>query len=279
MKHVSDKITIITVNYNTSDFIEVMLYGLHELASSSYSIIICDNGSNEQNTLKLVELQRKYPNVDLIFRVQSQAGSIGHAEAVDLLAKKVNTPYFLLMDADCCIFMKDWDQVMLEAMKGEVKVFGTPRLLQNGENLDDFPTVFSTLYDNQAFKELECSFMPGEGGAKENQDTGFLIAKKFRENEFGYRNLVAKNTRHYKKGKFGDILCAEYYLDQECKRLFSCHFSRGSSSGKDKYKDGVLLKLPFVKKIIRHISGKRDREKWIERAYQIIRETSSASGQ
>lgn len=267
-------ITIITVNYNTSDFIGVMLYGLHQLSSTTYPILICDNGSDAKNVLELVELQRKYPNVELIFRKQTQAGSIGHAEAVDLLAKKVNTPFFLLMDADCCILMKNWDHVMTERMGGNVKVFGTPRLLQNGDCLEDFPTVFSTLYDNNAYKELDCSFMPGPGGAKEGQDTGYLISKKFSDAGFGYRNMIAKNTRHYRKGRFGDILCAEYYLDRDCKKLFSCHFSRGSSNGKDKYKEGFLLHLPFIKKIVRHVNGKRDRERWIKRSFQIIEEAS-----
>ena len=85
-----------------------------------------------------------------------------------------------------------------------------------------------------------------------------------------YKNLVAKNTRHYKDGPFGDILCAEYYLDAELKDIFSCHFSRGSSSGKAKYKEGILLRIPFLNKIIRHMNGKRDRKKWIERAYHLL---------
>lgn len=263
-------ITIITVNYNTSDFIEVMLHGLHTLSKKTYPIIICDNGSSDENVLKLVELQKKYSNVELVFRTQSQAGSIGHAEAVDLLAERVRTPYFLLMDADCCILRNDWDQILLDEFKENIKVFGTPRLLQNGDNLEDFPTGFSTIYDKETYDRLECSFMPGPGGTAENQDTGYLISERFRANGFAYGNLVAKNTRHYKSGPFGDLLCAEYYLDKECKELFSCHFSRGSSNGKDKYKEGLLLKVPVVNKLYRHINGRRDRKKWINRAYKII---------
>jgi glycosyltransferase involved in cell wall biosynthesis len=266
----SKQITIVTVNYNTSDFIELMLHSIHRLTENKYPTIICDNGSDNASTLKLVELERKHSNLEIIFRNQSQAGSIGHAEAVDLLVSKVETPYFLLMDADCCIFKKNWDQVLLKQLGDTVKVVGTPRLLQNGQSLDDFPTVFSTLYETKSFNQLDCSFMPGPGGAAANQDTGYLIAEKFRESGFGFKNLIAKNTRHYQQGPFGDILCAEYYLDKECKELFSCHFSRGSSNGKDKYRDGLLLKLPIFKGVVRYFSGKRDRKKWINRAYQLI---------
>lgn len=266
----SDKLTIVTVNYNTSDFLEVMLYAFEKLSEKNYPVIICDNGSDEKNVLKLVELQRKYSNVEILFRIQSQAGSIGHAEAIDLLANKVKTPYFMVMDADCCVLRKNWDDVVFGQLKNNVKVFGTPRLLQNGDNLEDFPTVFSTVYDNVAFQELGCSFMPGPGGAAAGEDTGYLISKKFRVKNLSYKNLVAKNTRHYKDGPFGDILCAEYYLDAELKDIFSCHFSRGSSSGKAKYKEGILLRIPFLNKIIRHMNGKRDRKKWIERAYHLL---------
>lgn len=270
---ISDKITIITVNFNTSDFVELMVEGLHKLSESRYRILICDNGSSDEHVLRLVELQKRFENIEFIFREQSQAGSIGHAEAVTLLASKVKTPYFLLMDADCVIFQKDWDKVMLSKLLDKVKVFGTPRLLQNGETLDDFPTVFSTLYETGSYQGLNCDFMPGPKGPTGGQDTGYLIAERFREHGLTYKNLVAKNTRQYKDGPFGDMLCAEYYLDEECKQLFSCHFSRGSSSGKDKYKAGLLLKLPFIKKIIKAYLGNRDRKLWIQRGYELLKKS------
>lgn len=268
--NMSNEITIVTVNYNTSDFVELMVEAFHRLSTKRYKIIICDNGSDEKNIIHLVKIQKQNPNIEIFFRNQSAAGSIGHAEALDLLMKKVESPYCLVMDADCCVFKRDWDQILLEKLNEKVKVYGTPRLLESGDTLDDFPTTFSTIYDTEAFLSLGCSFMPGLGGAKENQDTGYLITKNFREAGLGYRNLVAKNTRHYKKGFFGNYLCAEYYLDEECRDLFSCHFSRGSSSGKDKYKDGLLLRIPILKKFVRQFLGDRERRAWIRKSYELL---------
>ena len=56
-------ITIGTVNYNTSDFIEVLLYALETLTFNPYRVIICDNGSCPKQLIKLKDLARGYKNV------------------------------------------------------------------------------------------------------------------------------------------------------------------------------------------------------------------------
>ena len=112
-----NKITVLLVNYNTSKFIEILLYSLQKLTFNSYKVIICDNGSKDIEILKLSKVVTKYKNIDIIFRLQSKIGSVAHGEALDVLIKKVRTKYTVIMDTDCVLLMKYWDKYMIIQMK------------------------------------------------------------------------------------------------------------------------------------------------------------------
>ncbi|MBO34178.1 MAG: hypothetical protein CMM74_14585, partial [Rhodospirillaceae bacterium] len=105
-------ITILAVNYNHSDFIALMLYGLQKLTHNPYKVIICDNGSVNKHVLDLVKTARKYDNVELVFRQQGENewGSISHGIALDILIGLSNSEYTVVMDGDCTVLAKDWDQ-------------------------------------------------------------------------------------------------------------------------------------------------------------------------
>ena len=119
------KISILTVNYNTSDFIDVMLYSFSKLTLSPYKVVICDNGSEDKHLVALSKAAQKYENVEVIFRRQSTAGSIGHGEAMDILVSKVDTPYFVTMDSDAVFLLKNWDQHLIKRLNEKVKAIGT----------------------------------------------------------------------------------------------------------------------------------------------------------
>jgi glycosyltransferase involved in cell wall biosynthesis len=261
-------ITILTVNYNTSDFIALMLYSLKKLTRNSYKIIICDNGSSFKDRNYLINIVKKFQNINLIFREQSKAGSIGHAEALDRLIFEVNTPYFAVLDSDALFLLKGWDELLLSKINDKTKCIGTP-IVPNPIKPTDFPLMFATMYETNTFKSLNCSFMPDMENIYQGKDTGWQVREKFLNSGYKGENFNVYNTRHYKKGTFQSVLCSEYYLEG-VEHIIASHFGRGSSGGVNKYNNRWYFKLPIVNKLFRKLQGKKEKQEWMIIAKKIV---------
>ena len=259
------KLTVCTVNYNTSDFIRLMIFSLEKLTYYPFKIIICDNGSFPNEIVKLKKYISEFPAIDIKFieRQQTQAGSIGHAEALDLLLEKTNTEFFVTMDADATILKKDWDKILIENM-GTAKAIGTP-VVVNNKKKSDFPLVFCAFYDTKTLKQYKCTFMPKN--IEKGEDTGHDLRNKFKENNIDSVVLKAINTRFEQDKYYDGILCAVYYLEDT---LICSHFGRGSSSGGAKYKQWYYWKLPIVSKKLRNLRYKNEKKEWIDRSEKIV---------
>ena len=216
MKRSNELLTIISVNYNTTDFIKLMLYSFSNLTINTFKVIICDNGSNEQEKKKLSRILQDHTNVETIFRKQSTPGSIGHAEALDIMVKKVDTKYFVVMDSDCCFLKYGWDIELLEYFNDTVKVVGTslPADSSGGKPID-FPLVFAVMYETSVFKRLRVSFMPNYDNVAKKKDTGWEVKEKYIQDNYRGYTFKSINTRYDGSTEFGDILCAVYYLENK----------------------------------------------------------------
>jgi len=261
-------ITILTVNYNTSDFIDLMLYCLKSLTKNNYKVIICDNGSSFQDKNDLIDIVRKFQNINLIFREQTKAGSIGHAEGLDRLVSEVNTPYFAVLDSDALFLLKDWDQLLLSKINNKIKCIGTP-IVPNPIKPTNFPLMFATMYETNTFKSLNCSFMPDMKNISQGRDTGWQVRENFLNSGYKGENFNVYNTRHYKKGAFQSVLCAEYYLEG-VEHIIASHFGRGSSGGVNKYNNRWYFKLPIINKLFRKLQGIKEKREWMTIAKKIV---------
>lgn len=261
-------LTILTVNYNTADFIEVMLYAFKKLTANSYQVIICDNGSSEQDLLHLISVAQQYDNVEVIFRKQSAHGSIGHGEAMDLLTAKVKTPYFVTMDSDATFLYMHWDKLLLSRMKGKVKVIGTQA---PGDKPKDFPLVFAVLFETASFRLSGANFLPdlnSEMESKVIRDTGWKIRERYLARKFYAEVLEFRNTRTYKCGPFADMLVAEFYIEG-IDDIFVSHYGRGSSSGLAKH-NMWWRSLPLIGPLFARVRAKWERKNWIKRVHTIV---------
>ena len=268
-------LTILTVNYNTADFIEVMLYAFKKLTANSYQVIICDNGSSEQDLLHLISVAQQYDNVEVIFRKQSAHGSIGHGEAMDLLTAKVKTPYFVTMDSDATFLYMHWDKLLLSRMKGKVKVIGTQA---PGDKPKDFPLVFAVLFETASFRLSGANFLPDLNKMVSGlvKDTGWEIRERYLAGDFSGEVLEDRNTRTWKGGPFSDMVVAEFYLDG-VKDIVACHYGRGSSSGLAKYNEW-WRSIPVAGALLARVLAKRERKSWIKRVHWIVGEVGNNSG-
>ena len=261
-------ITILTINYNTADFIDLMLYSFSKLTSNPYKVIICDNGSSEKEIIKLAKVVQKYKNVEVIFRVQSAFGSVGHAEAMDLLVTNVKTKYFVTMDSDAVFLCKNWDKNIISKFNDKIKVIGTALPPTKEINKPtDFPLVFAVMYETKVFKELNPSFMPDIIQNDKSKDTGWEIRKKYIEYSFGSIVFESKNTRFTFDTEFKSLICAVYYFNNY---LIASHFGRGSSGGVAKYNNKWWLKIPIISRFIRKYIGLKEKRDWINICYKII---------
>lgn len=262
------ELTVVTVNYNTSDFIDLMIDSLKVLTKTTYKMIICDNGSRRKDLKKIKALVDRNPNIDIIFRNQnSEPPSVAHATALDLLIKNIKTNYFVVMDADAVFLLKYWDEMLINQINERVKAVGTPLHKGNHPKPTDFPLVFAVLYETATFKNLECSFLPKVDEMTNGKDTGWEIREKYHENNFNGKVVEARNTRNYQKGPFRSVVCTEYYYKD---KLLASHFARGASNGYAKYHHKWYFKIPIVSRLIRKLVGKKEKRDWIQISRNII---------
>jgi len=75
------KISILIVNYNSSDFIDISLYALSKLTKNFYKIFILDNGPNITDYENLKKVCSEYKNCVLERRKTILRGSLAHGIA------------------------------------------------------------------------------------------------------------------------------------------------------------------------------------------------------
>lgn len=264
-------ITVVTVNYNTSNFIEASLNALANLTKNKYKVIICDNGSRYFDKRELKRIVCNYSNVELVFRKQTARAGMGHGEALNLLIEKINTPHGVILDADAIFLKKGWDDILINQLDDKVKIIGCPPV-KNPTKPTDFPSVYATLFDTKIFKSLKIDMRPKsvKEAIEKGQDTGWEMREKFLKNGYKCKILEARSTRNYKEGLFRDIICAEYYLEGY-DEVFACHFGRGATLGAAKYKEkNTLSNFPLVSYAAKKIRGRREKERWLAICKEII---------
>jgi hypothetical protein len=265
------KTTILIVNYNSSEFINLSLYALKKLSSNDYLVYIMDNNSERQDYEKLKQFISEYDNINLWRKETDLTGSIAHGTALNELTKKVETPYFSILDADATWLKKDWDKILIKQLNEKVKCIGTQAPVGKSEN---FPLMFAILFETETFKKLNIDFRP-EDIAK-SQDTGWELREKYLKAGFQGKNIEYLNTRVYKKGNFKDLIgVGEYYLDKDYSQIFASHFGRGSSLGRAKYNKSklkYLYKIPFIGSYLIKKKGLNEKNEWIAICKKIINE-------
>ena len=260
-------LTIVVVNYNSSDFILTSLSIIERLTVSKWRIIICDNGSNHADFVRLSNAVSRYENITLMARTQTQFGSLGHGEALNLLVSKIKTRYGVVMDADCIPLIYAWDIFLISKLSDAVKIAGAP-LAHNtpggSKRVRDFPLIFLSVFETRVVRELNIDFRPRDIAAGE--DTGWELHSKFHENGYVGSCLFGQNTRMFSAGEFSSAVCDEYYTDSNCRQLICSHFGRGSNPRSGKY-----LRLVSG----RWYSFKSDKARWLgicrEVAYREMR--------
>ena len=239
-------LTIITVNFNSSEFVLLQLYCLENLTKNPYKVIIRDNNSKLKDYLRLKKKIITLPNVEL-YRVENfnLGGSLAHGTALNDLIDRIDTKYGVILDADFTFLYKNWDEILIKQLNNNYPIIGTEG---PPSKFRDFPYVYALFFDSDIMHSLDINFLPGEILKNPSEDTGFKIREKFLK--FGYKGKLLKyrDTKDFKYGPFRNLNCQEFYLEGY-DDIFATHFFRGSTKGKWKFYGtykAKLKKIPFI---------------------------------
>jgi GT2 family glycosyltransferase len=151
------ELSIITINYNSADFILKLWNSLEKFVDNSFELIIVDNNSSVQNLKKLDKISQE-KNVHLI-KLQNNIGfGAGNNEGVKFAQGK----FIAIVNPDIELIDNPFPN-LLKALKSDKKNgIAVPQLFSpNGvpqENIRKFPTIFSLL-SRRIFSQ-EKSFKP-----------------------------------------------------------------------------------------------------------------------
>ncbi len=258
-------VSVLIVNYNSSDFVELNLYALSKLTKNKYQVFILDNNSKRKDYSHLKQIVSKYNNVFLEGNKTNLKGSLAHGTALNALVKKVSTPYFCILDADACWLRYNWDEILINKMTDAVKVIGAQ---YTPPKYTDFPAIFLAFFETKTFKYLPIDFRPKN--PRLHLDTGYEMRSAYQLHGFKGQVLPIYNTRHYKKGPFKNLVVAEYYLKNDS-QIFASHFSRGSSGGIPKYMNqSFFSRLPLIGYLISWQKGSYEKNQWLKTCREII---------
>ncbi len=103
-------ISIITVNWNTYDFLELMVESLRRFSEVEHNLIVVDNSDNKR--------QVSWPKVHMV----PSPANIGHGRGLNYGVTKAlelfpRHPYVMFLDSDCHFLRFGWEEAFLNLMK------------------------------------------------------------------------------------------------------------------------------------------------------------------
>lgn len=104
MRHL---ISIVTVNYNSYDFLQLLAESLREYASLDYELIVVDNSTNPQELDPILY----GPTQQLIL-----GHNLGHGTGLNIGASRSWTRYTMFVDVDCHFTRAGWEEECLGQM-------------------------------------------------------------------------------------------------------------------------------------------------------------------
>lgn len=111
-----DRVTVVTVNWNTLDYLKIMCDMVRRHSPPGTLIVVVDNASDDGSR----EWIRSQP--DVVGRLLPF--NLHHGLAADVGAMSVRSEYLVLLDVDAFPFSEDWLPTVLEPLKSGCTVAG-----------------------------------------------------------------------------------------------------------------------------------------------------------
>ncbi len=214
-------VTIIIVNENTKDALELCLLSIKKYTEYPYELIVVDNSSQDGS----VDLLKKFNGVKVI-NVSGLGIEERHGNALNIGVQYVRTEYFLTLDSDIEILDYGWLVEMVAKIKDSQGVFLGEIALANKHriygNYRERCLPHCLLINTKFFKENDCSFKSNYAplGAEEWQDEpGVNVLAKAREKGLHY--CLMENKTKNKFFHYGSITLGNLFQTDEWKKYYS----------------------------------------------------------
>ncbi|MBN1562982.1 MAG: hypothetical protein JXA10_04040, partial [Anaerolineae bacterium] len=109
------QITVLSVSWRSSEFLQAMIGGVLALADDPGAIrlLIADNTNGADPDLAQLE----FPDLTILpVDVAGSVMSVAHAVGLNTLLAHVETPYTLIIDPDIAVFARGWDTTLIAAL-------------------------------------------------------------------------------------------------------------------------------------------------------------------
>lgn len=113
------RFTVLTVNWNTLEFLEVLLRGVEQFSPPGTEVIVVDNASRDGSREMLKGMQGRPGLRSVLLPI-----NLGHGPALDLAASLVHTEFFVTLDVDAFPVSPDWLRVLQEHLDAGNRVVG-----------------------------------------------------------------------------------------------------------------------------------------------------------
>ncbi|MCE5341255.1 MAG: hypothetical protein LLF92_09040 [Planctomycetaceae bacterium] len=110
-------ITVGTVNWYSSDYLEKLFKNLLEKAASPEKIrfLIIDNTNGKDADIE--KLKSLFQNITIEKNNPGNLkGSAAHSSGLNVLMQNIHTPYALIIDPDVHVFKKEWDKFLINLL-------------------------------------------------------------------------------------------------------------------------------------------------------------------
>ena len=209
-------VTIIIVNENTKDALELCLLSIKKYTDYPYEVIVVDHSSTDGS----LYLLNKFSWVKII-EISGLKIEERHGKALDIGVKNVKSKYFLTLDSDVEILDHNWLAEMVKKIKKTQGVFcgemspATRSELWGGFSERCLP--YCLLVDTDFFNKFKCSFVPelvvNGFSFKCQKDTGASVWLITQKNNLNYC-LIEQNIKN-KIFHYGSITVASLYQSDE----------------------------------------------------------------
>jgi len=113
MRNKREAFSIIIITYNSEQTIKECLKRILENSKVSDEILVIDNNSKDKTRQILIDFQKKFPNVKVIFNQEN----IGFAKAVNQGIKASKNEFIVVINPDAIVVTPDWLEIFYKELK------------------------------------------------------------------------------------------------------------------------------------------------------------------
>lgn len=198
-------LTIITSNYNTNDFLNPLEESIQKNTKMEFNLII----GTPQNQI----ISSKYGKI-ITHKINEAQGSKNHGLVLNQLIKEVKTKFCLIIDIDCFIILKDWDELLIPLLS-KYRLIGAEAFRVDKITKTRLLHANFLLGYTDDFKNI--NFCPD---FSRNVDTAGFLSIQLKDQPI--LELKHMNPTLY----FNSVHCAEYQYDN---KIIYYHYGRGAS--------------------------------------------------